>query len=96
MSNVIVQATVSYGRIAKVLDAPDSLDLGTVDVTLSGKITVSEVSLSYGGKNVLKNISFEVKPGSKVAIVGPTVAGKTTLLSSLAGMAIADSGENQV
>ncbi len=93
MSNVIVQATVSYGRIAKVLDAPDSLDLGTVDVTLSGRITVSEVSLSYGGKNVLKNISFEVKPGSKVAIVGPTVAGKTTLLSLLAGMAIADSGE---
>lgn len=93
MSNVIVQATVSYGRIAKVLDAPDSLDLGTVDVTLSGKITVSEVSLSYGGKKVLQNISFEVKPGSKVAIVGPTVAGKTTLLSLLAGMAIADSGE---
>ncbi|WP_379085213.1 ABC transporter ATP-binding protein [Pedobacter sp. UC225_65] len=93
MSNVIVQATVSYGRIAKVLDAPDSLDLGTIDTTLSGKITVSEVSLSYGGKNVLKNISFEVKPGSKVAIVGPTVAGKTTLLSLLAGMAIADSGE---
>lgn len=93
MSNVIVQATVSYGRIAKVLDAPDSLDLGTVDVTLSGKINVSDVSLSYGGKNVLKNISFEVQAGSKVAIVGPTVAGKTTLLSLLAGMAIADSGE---
>ena len=93
MSNVIVQATVSYGRIAKVLDAPDSLDLGTVDVALSGNITVSDVSLSYGGKNVLKNISFEVQAGSKVAIVGPTVAGKTTLLSLLAGMAIADSGE---
>lgn len=93
MSNVIVQATVSYGRIAKVLDAPDSLDSGTIDVVLSGALTVAEVNLSYGGKNVLKNISFDVQAGSKVAIVGPTVAGKTTLLSLLAGMAKADSGE---
>lgn len=93
MSNVIVQATVSYGRIAKVLDAPDRLDLGTVDVALSGQLTVSELSLSYGGKSVLKNISFEVQAGSKVAIVGPTVAGKTTLLSLLAGMAKPDHGE---
>jgi ATP-binding cassette subfamily B protein len=41
---------------------------------------------------VLKDISFEVSPGSKVAIVGPTVAGKTSLLTLLAGMAKANSG----
>lgn len=93
MSNVIVQATVSYGRISKVLDAEDILDSGTVDAELSGRIEVEGLNLSYSGKSVVKDVSFTVSPGSKVAIVGPTVAGKTQLLQLLAGMTRPDSGK---
>jgi ATP-binding cassette subfamily B protein len=93
MSNVIVQATVSYGRISKVLDAEDLLDEGTADVELSGNIAVTDLNLSYSGKQVLKNINFSIAPGSKVAIVGPTVAGKTQLLQLLSGMTRPDSGQ---
>jgi ATP-binding cassette subfamily B protein len=93
MSNVIVQATVSYGRISKVLEAEDILDAGTIDTELSGEIEVENLNLNYSGKSVLKDISFSVSPGSKVAIVGPTVAGKTQLLQLLAGMTRVDSGQ---
>jgi len=93
MSNVIVQATVSYGRIRKVLEAEDLPDTGTLDIALSSSISLEAVNLSYAGKKVLKDINFEVQPGSKVAVVGPTVAGKTQLLQLLAGMVKPDSGE---
>jgi ATP-binding cassette subfamily B protein len=93
MSNVIVQATVSYGRISKVLNAEDILDAGVIDIELSGEIEVENLNLNYSGKSVLKDISFSIAPGSKVAIVGPTVAGKTQLLQLLAGMTRADSGQ---
>jgi ATP-binding cassette subfamily B protein len=93
MSNVIVQATVSYDRVRKVLEAPDEVHLGELDVELSGKISVEQLSLNYGDRRVLKDISFEVLPGSRTAIVGPTVAGKTSLLTLLSGMASPASGE---
>ncbi|MHA4896436.1 ABC transporter ATP-binding protein [Pedobacter sp. PWIIR3] len=93
MSNVIVQASVSFGRVSKVLEAEDSLDLGTGEQKLSGAIEVDQINLSYSGKQVLKDISFKVTAGAKVAIVGPTVAGKTQLMQLLAGMTNADSGE---
>lgn len=93
MSNVIVQATVSYGRISKVLDSEDILDTGVIDVELNGEIEVENLNLDYSGKRVLKAVSFSITPGSKVAIVGPTVAGKTQLLQLLAGMTKADSGQ---
>jgi len=93
MSNVIVQATVSFGRINKVLEAEDEPDSGTVDIDLSGKIEMKEANLSYADKRVLKDITFSVDPGSRVAIVGPTVAGKTQLLQLLAGMTRPDNGQ---
>jgi ATP-binding cassette subfamily B protein len=93
MSNVIVQATVSYDRVKKVLDAPDDMHLGVLDVVLSGQLSIDNINLDYAEKQVLKDISFEVTSGSKVAIVGPTVAGKTSLLTLLAGMAKPNSGE---
>lgn len=93
MSNVIVQATVSYARVKKVLDAPDDKHSGSIDLNLRGELSVKHINLSYGDRKVLKDMSFEIKPGTKVAIVGPTVAGKTTLLTVLAGMAPLDSGE---
>ncbi|NLR68435.1 ABC transporter ATP-binding protein [Chitinophaga varians] len=80
MSNVIAQATASYQRISGVLNSPDMLETGTLVKKLDGSISCEHVSLSYGEKPVLKDISFSVKAGSKIAIIGPTAAGKTQLL----------------
>lgn len=53
----------------------------------SWSISIRDVSFSYGnGKNVVKNISFSVEPGSKVALVGRTGAGKSTILNLTAGL----------
>jgi ATP-binding cassette subfamily B protein len=86
MSNVIAQAQASYGRIARVLHTPDPEEKGTLVRELKGDITFKDVSVSYGEKSVLKDISFHVKGGSKTAVIGPTAAGKTQLLYLLTSL----------
>jgi ATP-binding cassette, subfamily B, bacterial len=92
MSNIIASASASYARINEVLDAPATDESGTVDTNIEGDIEVKNVSLSFGEKPVLKNISFSVKAGSKTAIIGPTAAGKSQLLYLLTGLIAPDSG----
>jgi ATP-binding cassette subfamily B protein len=92
MSNIIASASASYARINEVLDAPATDESGTVDTNIKGDIEVKNVSLSFGEKPVLKNISFSVKAGSKTAIIGPTAAGKSQLLYLLTGLIAPDSG----
>jgi ATP-binding cassette subfamily B protein len=93
MSNIIAQATASYERISIVLDSPDSMGTGTIKETLRGDIELKDVSVMYGQKPALKNISFEVNAGSKIAVIGPTAAGKTQLLYLLTGLINATSGD---
>lgn len=93
MSNVIAQATASYGRIAQVLNQTNAADTGELDVLLKGEIQMKDVQVFYGQKPVLKTISFKFPAGSKTAIIGPTAAGKTQLLYLLTGLIKPDSGE---
>ncbi len=86
MSNVIAQATASYERISNIIDAEEPTASGTVNEKLHGEITVTDVNMQYGQSPVLKNISFNVAPGSRTAIIGPTAAGKTQLLYLLTGL----------
>jgi ATP-binding cassette, subfamily B, bacterial len=86
MSNVIVQASASYQRLHGVLDQPELPDGGTIQEALKGEITVEEVSVVYGQKPALKKISFTVEAGSRVAVIGPTAAGKSQLLYLLTGL----------
>ncbi len=92
MSNIIASATASYGRIRQVLDAPPPVDNGTVNTDISGDIKLQNISLSFDKKPVLKNISFDIKAGSKTAIIGPTAAGKSQLLYLLTNLISPDSG----
>jgi ABC-type multidrug transport system fused ATPase/permease subunit len=63
-----------------VKDAPDAVELPAV----RGTVRFDDVSFSYGrGPAALQHVNFEVPAGSRVAIVGPTGAGKTTLASLL-------------
>lgn len=93
MSNMIAQATASYGRISLVLDAPDEERKGTHAAHLRGEVQAKNISLAYGEKAVLKDISFTVPAGSRTAILGPTGGGKTQLLYILTGLIAPTSGE---
>lgn len=86
MSGVIAQATASYARIAEVLYAPDTPRTGTLTTALTGKIEVRDINLHFGEKIALRDISFTIQPHTKTAIIGPTAAGKTQLLSLLMGL----------
>lgn len=56
-------------------------------------IEIKGISKSYGRHKVLNNISFSVKPGDCIGIVGANGTGKTTLLSIISGLSKPDSGE---
>jgi len=93
MSNSIAYAAASYQRVQEVLGAPEAPETGRLDGTLSGKINLKNIHLSYGEKPVLHAIDIEIEPGSKTAIIGPTAAGKTQLLYLLTGLINPDAGE---
>ncbi|HVX27143.1 MAG TPA: ABC transporter ATP-binding protein [Parafilimonas sp.] len=92
MSGVIAQATASYQRISNVINSPDAPETGTITTPLKGNIDVKHVNVVYGQMPVLKDISFSVDAGSKIAIIGPTAAGKTQLLYLLTGLIKQTSG----
>ena len=92
MSNVIAQATASYTRITTIIETPEKPETGTRINHLTGQIMLDDITVSYGQTPVLKNISFNINPGSKTAIIGPTAAGKTQLLYLLTGLIKQDSG----
>lgn len=56
-------------------------------------LTVKNICKSYGDKVVLKDISFTLEKGDKIALIGPNGVGKTTLCEILVGNLQADSGE---
>ncbi len=92
MSNVIAQSSASYMRIGAVLSAPEEDRGGQIVTELRGDVGMSDVSLSFGDKIVLKNVSFTAPAGTRTAIIGPTAAGKTQLLYLLIGLLKPSSG----
>lgn len=93
ISNLVAQADVSYGRILQVLNLPNKKESKGIEAVLRGDIEVKNVSVNFGEKKALKNISFSVSAGSKTAIIGPTAAGKTQLLYALIGLLAPTEGE---
>lgn len=90
LGRLIVQMSiglVSFGRIMDIVrEDRETLDHGqyTPEGTLQGGMVFKEVCFSYDdGTPVLKNISFEVKPGQVVALVGGTGSGKSSLVNLL-------------
>jgi ATP-binding cassette subfamily B protein len=93
MSNVIAQAGASYARIGEALHIEDPKPSGTVVQELTGRIEVSHVVHEVDGRQILKDVSFEIEPRTKNAIIGPTAAGKTQLLYLLTGLLPVSAGE---
>lgn len=96
LSSVIQSASAATKRVFDILDEPEELvnetDLELPD-EIRGDVTFEHVSFSYDPKKpLIKDLSFSVKQGQTVAIVGPTGAGKTTLINLLMRFYDVDSG----
>lgn len=79
--DLVQLGVASARRILQLINAETELDenIGGVDKPIHGEVTFDQVSFSYNGKPVLKDISFTASAGQTVAIVGQTGSGKTTL-----------------
>lgn len=97
--NVLQMGIIASERVFKVLDNPDVTtddeDMVTdLPARLTGSIDFKNVSFEYvAGNKVLDNVSFAVKPGETVAIVGHTGSGKTTIISLLNRLYAINEGE---
>lgn len=85
--NQIIQAGRASGdRVFDVLDAEpeDDMESGRSLPTIKGEVRYENVSFSYGGKTpTVHHINLEAKAGQTIALVGPTGAGKSTLINLL-------------
>jgi ATP-binding cassette, subfamily B, multidrug efflux pump len=84
---ILQSAMASSERIFKLLDTPASVASASHPKALavsSGKVEFRNVSFAYNpGEWVLQDISFEAQPGEKIALVGATGAGKSTIIGLL-------------
>jgi ATP-binding cassette subfamily B protein len=85
--NIIQQASASMKRLLKILDEKDDTidtkETNTSIKSINGDIEFKNVSFKYSDKldDVIKNVSFKVKKGETLAIVGHTGSGKSTLIN---------------
>jgi ATP-binding cassette subfamily B protein len=82
--NTLQGAMASSERIFALLDTPVEVVSGSGGARGQGAIRFEDVTFAYvPGEPVLKHVSFEVQPGQRVAIVGATGSGKTTIVNLL-------------
>ena len=86
----------SLSKESKQIENIDALDI--VHHGFNSEIEISNVTFTYPGKllPVIKNASFSIRPGSIVALVGPSGAGKTTLVDLILGVLRPDEGDVKV
>ena len=94
--STILTALAGAERIFEIMDNADEIDEGRekIDIdTMKGNIEFKDMHFSYvPGEPVLKNLNLSVKAGQKVAIVGATGSGKTTIVNLLTRFYELDSG----
>ncbi|MCX4693476.1 ABC transporter ATP-binding protein [Streptomyces sp. NBC_01408] len=87
MANLVQSGVASAERVYELLDAPEQEPDAVVPErpeTVRGQVTLDKVAFRYEpDKPLIENLSLSVEPGQTVAIVGPTGAGKTTLVNLL-------------
>ncbi|WP_307856459.1 ABC transporter ATP-binding protein [Catenulispora pinistramenti] len=88
------RSVVGYARVKAVLDARGDMSYGTAQAPAAGAadVRLEHVSFGYAGQEILRDVDLSLRPGSTVALVGPTGAGKSTLTGLLARLSDPDSG----
>lgn len=97
----MVQAALAAGnRVFTLLDEPEEEQrevTGTLPAKINGAVEFENVRFGYDKENpLMKDISFSVNPGDMIAVVGPTGAGKTTLINLLMRFYDIDSGSIKI
>jgi len=84
--NTLQQAGAALQKLFELLDEPPSIAErpGAVDLPVEGSLEVEHVSFGYAGHDVLHDVSLNVPLGERLALVGPTGAGKSTLAKLIA------------
>ncbi len=96
--NLVQLGLASAERVLTILNTETELDQNEAGVSraIEGEVVFEQISFSYEGAPVLKNISFTAQAGQTVAIVGQTGSGKTTLTRLINRIFEADSGQVRV
>ncbi len=85
--NTFINAVAYLERIFEMMDEPVTVDdvPGAAQLPpIQGAVSFQDVTFSYDGSvNILENFNLEVAPGESIALVGPTGAGKTTVVNLL-------------
>ncbi|NGP45582.1 ABC transporter ATP-binding protein [Bacillaceae bacterium SIJ1] len=96
IANMIQSGLASAERVFTLLDEEEEVAEQPADIdldALEGRITLDNVVFSYEkGTPIIQGVDLEVEPGQMIAIVGPTGAGKTTLINLLMRFYELDSG----
>ncbi|MGQ0826407.1 MAG: ABC transporter ATP-binding protein [Actinomycetota bacterium] len=84
--NLVQSSGAALNKIFGVLDTQPSIRErpGAIDVPRLGEVVVDRVTFAYGTEPVLHDVSLRIAPGERVALVGPTGAGKSTLAKLIA------------
>jgi ATP-binding cassette subfamily B protein len=94
--NQLISNVAAAERVFEVMDTPPEIkdaDGVTEMPDIKGEVTFEDVSFSYeDGVPVLRDVSFDIKPGEMIALVGPTGAGKTTVVNLISRFYDAESG----
>lgn len=93
MGNLVAQSQAAYARLQTCLEASEPPVEGTRVEVLRGEVEVRSVSLQFGEKVVLHDLSLHLPAGTRTALIGPTAAGKSQLLYLLTGLLKPDRGE---
>ncbi len=96
--NLVQTAMAASERIFEFLEIDNEENPSDVKISsLKEEITFENVCFDYNkGENVIRNLSFKVKKGDKIAIIGETGAGKTTIVKLLMRFYDVDSGEIKI
>lgn len=94
MAQMVQSGVASAERVFEFLDAPEEpRESHPTPKRASGHVQFIDVHFSYTDTPLIQDLNLEVQPGQKVAIVGPTGAGKTTLVNLLMRFYDIDSGQ---